>query len=48
MLQGILIQTQANLDTTQAHEQYNTRWSRVLRSSGPNHSKPLRVHPKSI
>jgi hypothetical protein len=25
--------------------QYNTQqWSRVLRSSGPNHSKPLRVH----
>jgi hypothetical protein len=28
---------------TQAHEQYNTQWSRVLRSDGPNHSKPLRV-----
>jgi hypothetical protein len=24
-------------------EQYNTQWSRVLRSGGPNHSKPLRV-----
>jgi hypothetical protein len=30
-------------NTTQAHEQYNTQWSRVLRSGGPNHSKPLRV-----
>jgi hypothetical protein len=28
---------------TQAHEQYNTQWSRVLRSGGPNHSKPLQV-----
>jgi hypothetical protein len=24
-------------------KQYNTQWSRVLRSGGPNHSKPLRV-----
>jgi hypothetical protein len=32
-----------SLDTTQAHEQYNTQWSRVLRSGGPNYSKPLRV-----
>jgi hypothetical protein len=37
------IQTQAILDTTQAHEQYNTQWSRVLRSGGPNHSKLLHV-----
>jgi hypothetical protein len=37
------IQTQAILDTTQAHEQYNTQWSSVLRSGGPNHSKLLRV-----
>jgi hypothetical protein len=36
-------QTQAILDTTQANEQYNTQWSRALRSSGPNHSKLLRV-----
>jgi hypothetical protein len=43
MLQDRLIQTQAILNTTQAHEQYNTQWSRVLRSGGPNHSKPLRV-----
>jgi hypothetical protein len=43
MLQGILIQTQAILDTTQDHEQYNTQWSRVLRSGGPNHSKLLFV-----
>jgi hypothetical protein len=34
-----LIQTQVIQDTTQAHEQYNTQWSRVLRSGGPNHSK---------
>jgi hypothetical protein len=27
----------------QALEQYNSQWSRVLRSGGPNHSKPLRV-----
>jgi hypothetical protein len=25
-------------------KQYNTQWSRVLRSSVPNHSKLLRVH----
>jgi hypothetical protein len=24
-------------------KQYNTQWIRVLRSGGPNHSKPLRV-----
>jgi hypothetical protein len=24
-------------------DKYNTQWSRVLRSGGPNHSKPLRV-----
>jgi hypothetical protein len=29
--------------TTQALKQYNTQWSRVLRSGGPNHSKLLRV-----
>jgi hypothetical protein len=29
--------------TTQALKQYNTQWSRVLRSDGPNHSKLLRV-----
>jgi hypothetical protein len=38
-----LIQTQVIQDTTQAHEQYNTQWSRILRSGGPNHSKLLRV-----
>jgi hypothetical protein len=38
-----LIQTPAIPDTTQAQKQYNTQWSRVLRSSGPNHSKLLRV-----
>jgi hypothetical protein len=27
----------------QAHRQYITQWSRVLRSSGPNHSKSLCV-----
>jgi hypothetical protein len=27
----------------QAHKQYITQWSRVLRSGGPNHSKPLCV-----
>jgi hypothetical protein len=25
-------------------QQSNTQWSRVLRSGGPNHSKPSRVH----
>jgi hypothetical protein len=29
--------------TTQALKQYNTQWSRVLRSGGQNHSKLLRV-----
>jgi hypothetical protein len=28
---------------TSSQAQYNTQWSRVLRSSGPNHSKPLCV-----
>jgi hypothetical protein len=28
---------------TSSQAQYITQWSRVLRSSGPNHSKPLRV-----
>jgi hypothetical protein len=28
---------------TSSQAQYNTQWSRVLRSGGPNHSKPLRV-----
>jgi hypothetical protein len=36
-------QTQVFQDTTLAHEQYNTQWSRVLRSGGLNHSKLLRV-----
>jgi hypothetical protein len=36
-------QTQVIQYTTQAHEQYNSQWSRVLRSSGPNHSKLLCV-----
>jgi hypothetical protein len=27
----------------QALKQYNSQWSRVLRSGGPNHSKPLCV-----
>jgi hypothetical protein len=35
---------QAHLDPAQAHKliqaQYITHWSRVLRSGGPNHSKP--------
>jgi hypothetical protein len=43
MLRGILILTQAKLDATQALEQYNTQWSRVLCSGGPNHSKLLCV-----
>jgi hypothetical protein len=30
-----------SLRYSQAHEQYITQWSRVLRSSGPNHSKSL-------
>jgi hypothetical protein len=30
-------------NTTQALKQYNTQWSKVLRSGGPNHSKLLRV-----
>jgi hypothetical protein len=29
--------------TTQGLKQYNTHWSRVLRSGGPNHSKLWRV-----
>jgi hypothetical protein len=29
--------------TAQAPKQYNTQWSRVLRSGGPNHSKRLCV-----
>jgi hypothetical protein len=29
--------------TTQALKQYNTQWSRVLHSGGPNHSKLLCV-----
>jgi hypothetical protein len=28
---------------TSSQAQYNTQWSRVLRSGGPNHSKPLSV-----
>jgi hypothetical protein len=28
---------------TSSQAQYITQWSRVLRSGGPNHSKPLRV-----
>jgi hypothetical protein len=32
-----------SFNTTQALKQYNTQWSRVLRSGGPNHSKLLRV-----
>jgi hypothetical protein len=28
---------------TSSEAQYNTQWSRVLRSGSPNHSKPLRV-----
>jgi hypothetical protein len=39
--------TQAHLDLAQAHKfiqaQYITKWSRVLRSGGPNHSKLLCV-----
>jgi hypothetical protein len=30
-----------SLRYSQAHEQYITQWSRVLRSGGPNHSKSL-------
>jgi hypothetical protein len=30
-------------DRTSSQAQYNTQWSRVLRSGGPNHSKPLCV-----
>jgi hypothetical protein len=36
-------QTEVIQYTTQAHEQYNSQWSRVLRSGGPNYSKLLRV-----
>jgi hypothetical protein len=28
---------------SQAHEQYISQWSRVLRSGGPNHSKSVGV-----
>jgi hypothetical protein len=40
------IQSQAHSDThkfIQALKQYITQWSRVLRSGGPNHSKPSRA-----
>jgi hypothetical protein len=41
------VTTQAHLDLAQAHKliqaQYITQWSRVLRSGGSNHSKPLCV-----
>jgi hypothetical protein len=40
------IQLEAPLDThkfIQALKQYITQWSRVLRSGGPNHSKPSRA-----
>jgi hypothetical protein len=33
---------------TSSQAQYITQWSRVLRSGGPNHSKPLCVLPDSI
>jgi hypothetical protein len=32
------------LSTLKLPQQSNTKWSRVLRSGGPNHSKSLRVH----
>jgi hypothetical protein len=42
---GMRRYTQAqSLDPILAHKQYITQWSRVLRSSGPNHSKSLCVH----
>jgi hypothetical protein len=41
------VTTQTHLDPAQAHNfiqaLYITQWSRVLRSSGPNHSKSLCV-----
>jgi hypothetical protein len=41
------LRKKAHLGLAQAHKfkqaQYITQWSRVLRSSGPNHSKLLRV-----
>jgi hypothetical protein len=42
-LQGKLTQFQLRLTHTSSQAQYSTQWSRVLRSGGPNHSKPLRV-----
>jgi hypothetical protein len=35
---------QAQTGTLKLPQQYNTQWSRVLRSGGPNHSKSSRVH----
>jgi hypothetical protein len=46
---GVQKDTWTDLDPAQAQvhtssqAQYITQWSRVLRSGGPNHSKPLRV-----
>jgi hypothetical protein len=37
-------QTQHKLSILKLPQQSNTQWSRVLRSGGPNHSKPSRVH----
>jgi hypothetical protein len=36
--------TELRLSNLKLPQQSNTQWSRVLRSSGPNHSKPWRVH----
>jgi hypothetical protein len=41
--EGHLDARHSGLHTTQALEQYNTQWSRVLRSGILNHSKPLHV-----
>jgi hypothetical protein len=37
-------ETELRLSMLKLPHQSNTQWSRVLRSGGPNHSKPSRVH----
>jgi hypothetical protein len=46
MLQRRLFSTKLRrrLSTLKLPQQSNTKWSRVLRSGGPNHSKSSRVH----
>jgi hypothetical protein len=41
---NVTTQTQLRLSILKLPQQFNIQWSRVLRSSGPNHSKLSRVH----